>query len=270
MTPPFASRIQPLALAIEGYRLALRDFDTILRLSWFAVLALALLARLLASGAAPEGTGAAAVAAGGIAGLALLAGCAVLVHAMVAVAWHRAVLLGEGPGSGRIYLRLGRRELVYGAAAVLFAVFFFTGATVLPVAVAAPLGGGAGPLSILVFLAGLAAALVAIARSALVLPAIALDRGLDLAASWRATRGQSLRTTATLVLAGLPLVATEFALMALFSRLQERDFGAAGALVDLVAGFVGMIVVIVMVCGLAATVSLLYARLVDPQLAPRS
>ena len=268
MTLPFTPRIQPLALAVEGYRLALRGFDTVLRLSWFAVLALALLARLLASGAAPEGTGATTVTAGGFAGLALLAGCAVLVHAMVAVAWHRAVLLGEGPGSRRVYLRCGRREMLYGATAVLFAMFFFAGVTLLPVAVAAPLGGG--PLLVPVYLVGLAVALVAIARSVLVLPAIALDRGLDLAASWQATRGQSLRATATLVLACLPLVATEFALIALFSRLQERDFGTAGVLVDLVAGFVGMIVIIVMICGLAATVSLLYAKLVDPRLAPRS
>lgn len=262
------SRIQPLKLAVEGYRLALRGFDDILRLSWFAVLALALLARLLASGAAPEGGGAATVAAGGIAGLALLAGCAVLVHAMVAVAWHRMLLLGERWEGGRIYLRLGRRELLYGAAAVLFAVFFFMGATVVPVALVAPIASS--PLPALATLAGLAAALVVIARSVLVLPAVALDRGLDLAASWRATRGQSLRATATLVLAGLPLVATELALMALFSKLQERDFGTAGLFVDLLAGFVGMIVVIVMVCGLAATVSLLYARLVGPQSVPRS
>lgn len=263
MTLPFDPRIHPLALAVEGYRLALRGFDTILRLSWFAVLALALLARLLASGAAPEGTGAATVAAGGLAGLALLAGCAVLVHAMVAVAWHRAVLLGEGPGSRRVYLRCGRRELLYGATAVFFALCVFTGATLL--SVVAPLGGG-----LLLVLVYLAAALVAITRSVLILPAIALGRGLDLAASWRATRGQSLRATATLVLACLPLVATEFALIALFSRLQERDFGTAEVLVDLVAGFVGMIVIIVMICGLAATVSLLYAKLVDPRLAPRS
>ncbi len=268
MTIPSALRIQPLALAVEGYRLALRGFDTVLQLSWFAVLALALLARLLASGATPEGTGAATVAAGGVAGLALLAGCAVLVHAMVAVAWHRAVLLGEGPGSRRVYLRCGRRELLYGATAVFFALCFFTGATLLSVVAAAPLGGG--PLLVPIYLAGLAAALVAVARSMLILPAIALGRGLDLAASWRATRGQSLRATATLVLACLPLVATEFALIALFSRLQQRDFGTVEVLVDLVAGFVGMIVIIVMICGLAATVSLLYARLVDPRLAPRS
>lgn len=113
-------------------------------------------------------------------------------YAMIAVVWHRRVLLGESP-SGSIYLKFGKREIFFILYLLLIGVFAFAivgGAFALTFAAASAGGGSIGtvilPVSYVLFM-------FVYLRSILVLPAVAVSQSEPMRTSWAITRGNCWR-----------------------------------------------------------------------------
>ncbi len=253
-------RIHPLHFAFGAFRKTWAGIDSILRLSWFPVLLVAVAVHLLTPGTPV--TGETGMPPDGILRLAVLAIAGLMVQAMIAVAWHRTMLAGFDPSRMRIYIRFGFREFLYGIIAVFLAIIVFMGLYVVTGMVAALLAatfGVSGPLGqIFAFLIGMVPAILIVARSSLVLPSIALGQGADLIRSWQVTRGHGAQISATLILVCLPLVVVSIVLIHLSGMFVERGFGG---LVGLVVNYVNMIVNIVMMCFVVTALNLFFAEL---------
>ncbi|MBC6441521.1 MAG: hypothetical protein GDA49_14180 [Rhodospirillales bacterium] len=254
------TRLQPVALAIQAYALTFRQSETVLRFSWVAVLALVVLGRIVSLDA-PEVSLESAeqqVAPGFVATVMLLALGAGLVHAMVGVAWHRAILLGETFADRRAYLRFGPRECLYGVTGVFFAMCLIMGLSLAPVALSQ--GGGGGFQLFAVIVAPVAATLI-VARSMLVFPSIALGKGPDLAMSWQATQGNGFTAAAALFLVLGPIIVFEFLMIGIVTSIVAANYGM---LIELVVSFVSTTVLILLFSVVVALMSLVYRQLVDP------
>ena len=253
-------RIHPLHFAFGAFRETWAGIDSILRLSWFPVLLVAVAVHLLTPGSPV--TGETGMPPDGILRLAVLAIAGLMVQAMIAVAWHRTMLAGFDPSRVRIYIRFGFREFLYGIIAVFLAIIVFMGLYVVTGMVAALLAatfGVSGPLGqIFAFLIGMVPAILIVARSSLVLPSIALGQGADLIRSWQVTRGHGAQISATLILVCLPLVVVSIVLIHLSGMFVERGFGG---FVGLVVNYVNMIVNIVMMCFVVTALNLFFAEL---------
>ncbi len=253
-------QINPLTLTGLALRQTWKGLDTILRLAWFPVLIIAVAAHLAAP-APVEGDGA-VIAPGGMMRLALLGMAGLMVQAMIAVAWHRVLLTGFDPAKRRIYIRFGLAEFLYAVISVFLAILVVMGLYVLTGVVATVLASALGISGLLLqtvaFLAGMLPAIIIVARSVLVLPAIAVGRGADLIMSWRATRGNGIRISASLILVSVPLVVAGVVLLQLSTAIAQRELGAA---VSIVVGYVNMIINIVLMCLVVSALSLLYTRL---------
>ncbi len=253
-------RIHPLHFAIVASRRTWAGIDTILRLSWFPVLLVAVAVHFLTPGTPV--TGGSGIPPDGILRLAILAIAGLMVQAMIAVAWHRTMLAGFDPSKLRIYIRFGFREFLYGIIAVFLAIIVVMGLYVVTGMVATLLAatlGVAGPLwQMFAFLIGMVPAILIVARSSLVLPSIAVGLGADLIRSWQVTRGHGARISATLILVCLPLVVVSIILLHLSGMFVERGLGGV---VGLVVNYVNMIVNIVMMCFVVTTLSLIFTEL---------
>jgi hypothetical protein len=116
------------------------------------------------------------------------------VSIVLAIRWHRYVLLGEDDARF-LTVPFGRRELRYFGRSLLVGIVTMAVmiSTVVPFGILVGMvlanGGFAGAIAPLL-LAGVAYLLgiLVIARLGLVFPAVAIDREAKLAASWRATR----------------------------------------------------------------------------------
>lgn len=258
--------IRPLQLVWQSYVVTFRGLDTILRLSWFAALLLAIVGRIV-SGELPEsvaGTETETLPASYMLVFSILAIVTAMVHAMVAVGWHRAILRDEYQENRRIYFRLGRNELLYTVAAVFLMVFVMMAVSIVPMVWTS---SGADPVSMTVAMVmGPGLVLMLVGRSLLVLPAIAIGRGADLALSWRATSGQVFRVAAVLALMVVPLGLIDLAIIEIVTSVAERDLGVV---LNMLASFVVTTVLIVMVSTIVSAASLLYRELVDPLTDPR-
>ena len=253
-------RIHPLYFAFGAFRKTWAGIDSIQRLSWFPVLLVAVAVHFLTPGTpVTDGTG---LPPDGILRLAILAIVGLMVQAMIAVAWHRAMLAGFDASKVRIYIRFGFREFLYGIIAVFLAIIVVMGLYVVTGVVATLLAatlGVSGPVwQMLAFLIGMVPAILIVARSCLVLPSIALGQGADLIRSWQVTRGHGAQMSATLILVCLPLVVVSIVLLHLSGMFVERGLGAV---VGLVMNYVNMIVNIVMMCFVVTTLSLFFAEL---------
>ncbi len=253
-------RIHPLYYALIAFRRTWTGIDTILRLSWFPVLLVAVAVHFLTPDASVSDS--AGLPPDGILRLALLAIVGLMVQAMIAVAWHRTMLAGFDASKVRIYIRFGIREFLYGIISVFLAIIVVMGLYVVTGLVAtffAASLGVSGPLwQMLAFLIGTVPVILIVARSCLVLPSIAVGFGADLIRSWQITKGYGAHVSATLFLVCLPLVAVSIVLLHLSGMLVERGLGVV---VELVMNYVNMIINIVMMCFVVTTLSILYAEL---------
>ena len=252
--------IHPFYFAVIAFRRTWAGLDTILRLSWFPVLLVALAVYTLTPDTpVSQGTG---ISGDGILRLAILAIAGLMVQAMIAVAWHRTMLGVFDPSGMRFYIRFGYREFLYGIIAVFLAIIVFMGLYAVTGMVAgvlaATFGAASAPVRALAFLIGMVPAIFIVARSCLVLPSIALGLGADLIRSWQITRGYGARIAATLIIVCLPLVSISIVLVYLSSMFVERDLGG---IVALVVNYVNMIVNIVMMCFIVTTLNLVFAEL---------
>ena len=157
----------------------------------------------------------------------------IFLYAMVAVVWHRRVLLGENP-SGPIYFKIGKREIffiLYLLLITLFAVLIVGVAAGLAVAV---LGGlnleNATPGAIMsagvVAVVGYVLFLYVYLRSALVLPAVAVGQKEPLRTSWAITKGNVWRLIGgflVILLAYFVVSGIVFAVTSVFSSGSEMD-----------------------------------------------
>ena len=260
-------RIAPFAVALAAAQMTWRGFDTLLRLGWVAALVSTLAGIVLepppphlsADGSAVE------FAPGTVAMLVLLGIIAMILQSVVAVAWHRAILLGEHNDGRRWYLRLGGRELLYALISFfLLMLAAMASAVILPAALD-QLRAGA-PVLGLFFLAGPLVAIIVLARVVLVLPAVALGRPPDLARCWQAVDGNTARVASVLLIVATAAGAVGVGLIWVFTTVNDRNLGFP---MDAVITFVNALASFTLMAFVLSALSLLYALLVDPSLRDR-
>lgn len=124
-----------------------------------------------------------------------------LVSPMIAVAWHRFIILGER--GERTYFQFGRREVKFLAATFLL---------VLPIAPAIVLTvstgmlgmeGSPNPVLGLLAVAAIGIGAYYVIRLSLLLPAVAIDQRFDIGAVLQITRGHFWRLFAAFLLLGI-------------------------------------------------------------------
>jgi len=262
-TSPTGPRIAPLALVRHGLVATATGFDTLLRIGWLPALLLA------AAGAVLEPAVAVMIDAEGqivatpqaAMGLILLALFATALSAMVATTWQRMLLMPGSEPRRRWTLRLGKREILYTLTTILLLMFVFMGMSSAPGAAQAFTTGQVADG--LVMLIGPVVATIVVARSIMVLPSIALDRGADIARVWRAAQGNTLRIAIALALVSVPILAGELLLIELSAAVITSE---PGLLVELVLRFVRALMSFVLAGPVVAVTGALYALLIDPGL----
>jgi hypothetical protein len=251
-------KISPVKLALRAYSVTLSGVDTILRLGWLAALLLSavqLFVVLTPPEVSEDGTEI-LFAPGEMATFVVMAVVGFGIQTMVAVGWHRAILLGESHAERRFYLRFGRAEMLYSVVVVVLLLFFTMGMGMLPAAIEM-YGSASIPLA-LFFLAGPILSTLVVARISLVLPSIATGGPCDIRQSWQASQGNGARLAALYLLVGVPLAAAQFLLPVLLSSVASLGLGALG---DVVISFVGTLVMLIVLCTLISAISLAYREL---------
>lgn len=259
---PAGPPIVPLAIVRQGLASTWNGFDTLLRLGWLPALVLTLAGALFE----PEQIhfneeGAIEVTGEVMAAIVVLAILACLMHAMVAAAWQRCLLVPGADPPRRWHLRLGRRELLYALVAFFLLGLISMGVATAPGAVQAFSMGQ--PTAGLLMLIGPVVAFVVVARAVMVLPAIALDRGADIGKSWQGAHGNTLRIAITLFLVALPAVAGQLVLLEMSAAVVGSE---PGIVVELVLRFVLALMSFALIAPIVAVTGVLYALLVDAAL----
>lgn len=255
-------RISPLHLAVQAFRVTFGGVDTILRLSWLAALLLSL-TQIFSSPVTPTVTedGTELMIGGGdLAYFVLMAILSLGVQGMVAIGWHRALLLGETHDERRFYLRFGRSELAYTFVAVAMLLFFAMGLGMLPAAM--EMAGGPSFILAIFFLAGPILATLVVSRISLVLVMLALGKPADLKECWEATKGNGARLAALYLMVGVPMALCQFLLPVLLGRVASLGLGIIG---DIVVSFIGTLVLLLVFCALISAISLAYRELITPK-----
>lgn len=256
-------KINPARLAVQAFRVTFGGVDTILRLSWLAALLLSML-QIFSNPIAPtvneDGT---ELMIGGsdLVYFILMAFLALAVQAMIAIGWHRALLLGETHADRRFFLRFGKSELVYTFVALAMLIFFAMGLGMLPAAM--DMAGGASFILAIFFLAGPILATLVVSRVSLVLVMIALGQPADLKECWEATKGNGARLASLYLMVGVPMAFLQFLFPVLLARVASLGLGLIG---DVVISFIGTLVLMIVFCLLISAISLAYRELMKPNL----
>lgn len=178
----------------EVLRGSFAHFVELVRAAWFPLILLS----ALELGVVPWGTNERGTSVGGLTGISMFWGigwvsliCQALLYVMIAVVWHRRVLLGESP-SGSFYFKFGRREMLFAFYALLIGLF-----AVVIVGVVYGLGiwwsGGRTFGTIWVVFFGYGLFMFVYLRSTLVFPAVALSQPEPWKISWAITKGNCWR-----------------------------------------------------------------------------
>lgn len=120
---------------------------------------------------------------------------------MIAVAWHRFILLGE-TSSAALYFRFGRREARFLLTSIFLSLLTVPGILVIAVGGASSASVVTAPLGLIMIAAGIVYAL----RLSLLLPAVATDGSIDARGILEATEGNVLRIIGAHVLNILALI----------------------------------------------------------------
>ena len=256
-------RVRPLApgaVARDACLLTVAGFDTLLRIGWAPALLAACAGRLLqpepimvsADGAridVPEGT---------LFLFFLLALATVQLHAMVAVAWQRLVLVGEDRPGRLVNLRLGRRELTYAVLSVFVLALVSLGVTMAMAALQTVFAGDIPTAAILAVAPVIALPLSC--RAMMVLPGIALERPGSSARGWRAARGHTLGIVVVVLLVGVPMILGELLIVYLATSVVVTE---PGWLAELVMQFVVALLFFVLAAPVVTALALLHTLLVE-------
>ena len=195
MSELFLERKLPVIETVsEVLRGSFAHFVDLVRAAWFPLVLLS----GLELGVVPWDSNERGASVGGLTGVSMLWGgvsvsliCQALLYVMIAVVWHRRVLLGESP-SGSIYFKFGRREILF----VLYALLIGLFAAVIFGSIYG-LGIGASQNRafgiVLVGPFGYGLFMFVYLRSALVFPAVALSLPEPWKISWAITKGNCWR-----------------------------------------------------------------------------
>ncbi len=120
---------------------------------------------------------------------------------IIAVAWHRFILLGE-TSSTALYFKFGRREARFMLTSIFLSLLVVPGVLVMVVGAGTALAAFAVPVGFLLIIAGL----IYLLRLSLLLPAVATDGAVDARMILDATQGNVLRIFGAHILNLLALV----------------------------------------------------------------
>ena len=141
---------------------------------------------------------------------------------MIAVAWHRFILLGE-TSSRTLYFRFGKREARFLLTTIFLSLLSVPGVLVIMV-------GSAGPMVLFALPAGMVLIVVGLlyaARLSLLLPSVATDAQTDAKTVLDATRGQVLNIVLVHLLNLLGLIFIAIGL-GILGEIMNLIVGAAG------------------------------------------
>ncbi|ABS65095.1 hypothetical protein Plav_3496 [Parvibaculum lavamentivorans DS-1] len=172
---------------------------------------------------------------------------------IIAVAWHRFILLGDAP-AGRFNLSFGRREARFLLFSIFLVLLFMPGGILMVIAVSMPQTMTTSLLSFFGLLF-LFVSLYFFVRLSLLLPAVSVDDPVNPRLVLERTRGNFWRLAAVLVLAVLPVLVVAGLLGGLVTQ------GPAAAIAALIAiALVSIFFAVVNV----AVLSIAYRELVGP------
>ncbi len=172
---------------------------------------------------------------------------------IIAVAWHRFILLGE-TSTAALYFKFGRREARFMLTSIFISLLVVPGVLVVIVGAGTSLALFSAPVGLVLIIAGLAYAL----RLSLLLPAVATDAAVDARAILDATQDNVLRIFGAHSLNLLALIAVAI----LFSILIGIVSLVMGPLIGIIGGAVlGVFAQIISV----AILSVMYRDLVLSQ-----
>jgi hypothetical protein len=211
-----------LATVTASYRLLVREFPTIVRLSWATFFIVALIQYFLARNVLAQMATALArqdvVAAAAISRaphwLALKMAADTIGTAIVAVTLHELVLFGDRKPGHYFHLAFGWREGVFAA----LGVGFLAVVVLFAVVVISPFGEATAGLAPFFATLLLVVAIYVYMRLWVLPPMIVVEDGVDFVAAWQLTRGRFWTLLAVLVLTFMPIgilaVAIDFVLPA--------------------------------------------------------
>lgn len=173
---------------------------------------------------------------------------------VIAVAWHRFILLGE-TSPKFAYFRFGRREAMYLITSIFLTLIFLPGILISLQVQTMPEGDATAALFALLGMALLLAGIFFAVRLALVLPAVATDGAVDAKGILEATEGNFWRMAATHAINFLGIMVLNIVFEMAASALNDVTGGAVG----IIAGVVLMIFVQILS---VAILSIMYRDLV--------
>jgi len=201
MSDPFLRPANPRKLDVfaaikEAYTGAWVHFGQMLKLTWLPGLlyvALTVVAAMLDAGANP--------------GLRFLLEIASLfLWPIIAVAWHRFILVGD-VAPGRFHLHFGKREARFLMVSIFLGLFMLPGYIMAAMTIALNDGTASSSLALvaLLGLVALAFAFYYFTRLLLLLPGVAVDEPIDPRLILERTRGNFWRLVLLMMLATLPI-----------------------------------------------------------------
>ena len=220
------------ATAIEAYRFLLREFATVVRLSWATLLIVALVQYLLARTVFSQM--AAALSHGDVAGaaaigrhplwLSLKVFAEMTGTAIVAVPLHQLILFGDRKDGQYLHLAFGRQEALFVVLAWAIAAVTLLFATVAISPFGEPTTGFAPFIAALIFVVTLYFSI----RLWPILPMIVINGRLDVAGAWEFTRGRFWSFFALGAVGTIPV--------ALLALLMDSVWPSFDALMDAITG----------------------------------
>lgn len=172
---------------------------------------------------------------------------------VIAVTWHRFILLGDEP-SGPVHFHFGRREAIFLLVSIFLILLFIPGAA-LSLAAAELQETPSGALLALFGLFLVAIAIYFFVRLTLLLPAVAIGDPLDPRLVLERTRGNFWRLLAVIFAVGAPIL--------LLSSLAG-SLMAGGAAMQLVAVALAAFVYVFFAVVNVAVLSIAYRELIGP------
>ena len=245
-TEPEPRKLDVLAAAREAYHGAWAHFGEMVRLIWLpGILYMALsVAAALMQEPRQEGL------------RFLLELAALFLWPIIAVGWHRFVLIGDA-APGRFHLNFGRREARYLMVSILLGLLATPGLLIASIS-AVPSEPSLGMAGSLIGFLGILLLMVGIyyyVRLLLLLPAVAVDEPVNTRLILERTRGNFWRLVALVVIAGMPLFIIVFVLASLVVLFDLPPF-----IVFIAAAGVSVFFMIVVV----AVLSIAYRELIGP------
>ncbi len=229
----------------QSYAFTFRNLGLLIRVAWLWFAAFAATVWLLDT-----------LSLGGAVGAILSSLVFTVAACAVAVAWHRAVLVGARPAT-EISISFGHREMAYFLITLAITIVCYVGILAVAATVVQFFGPGLPALTALVAI--VVVLLLAVSRVSLKISAVTVDDAtMTFARSWALTGGATWRLTVGFLASAVPL-----SLLMLPVRIQDLTVGALqtsglGVALDIASGALSFVAIAVG----ASFLSFAYLRLV--------